>query len=164
MYRTQFSRQLWPRDVFSALDAFTEWDRLQRDLQQALDISPSIQAGIRGWTRGSYPALNVGTTPQSVEIYCFAPGIDPNAIDVQIEKGVLSITGERKADAAAPESGKDQQRNVHIDERYSGKFRRVVTLPDDADPDAVAAQYRDGVLQISVQRRKAAQPRRITVQ
>lgn len=143
-------RSLFPRDVFSELD------RLQREMQQAFDVSPSI----RGLARGGYPAMNVGTTPESVEVYCFAPGIDPNSIDVNIEKGVLTIAGERKSDVPA----KDDKINLHIDERFVGKFRRVVTLPEDADPDAVQASYRDGVLQISVQRRKATQPRRITIQ
>ena len=52
---------------------------------------------------------------------------------------------------------------MHIDERYAGRFRRVVSLPEDIDPDAVQARYRDGVLHISIQRRAAAQPRRIDV-
>jgi HSP20 family protein len=149
-------RSLFPRDVFTTHDVFSELNRLQRDLQQAFDISPSI----RGLARGGYPAMNVGTTPQTVEVYCFAPGIDPNSIDVNIEKGVLTIAGERKSEVQV----KDDKVNLHIDERFAGKFRRVVTLPEDADPDAVQAAYRDGVLQVSVQRRKAAQPRRITVQ
>lgn len=149
-------RSLFPRDVFAARDVFSELDRLQRGLQQAFDISPSI----RGLARGGYPAMNVGTTPQSVEVYCFAPGVDPNTIDVNIEKGVLTIAGERKSEVSV----KDDKVNLHIDERFAGKFRRVVTLPEDADPDAVQASYRDGVLQVSMQRRQAVQPRRITVQ
>lgn len=145
MYRSLFSRNV-----------FAEIDRLQREMQHAFDLSPSI----RGLARGGYPALNVGTTPQSVEVFCFAPGIEPNSIDVQIEKGVLTIAGERRSSLPT----KDDRTNLHIDERFAGKFRRVVTLPDDIDPDAVQATYRDGVLQVSVQRRKAAQPRRISVQ
>jgi len=141
-------RQFFPRDVFA------EMDRLQREMLQAYDISPSI----RGLARGGYPAVNVGTTPKSIELYTFAPGIDPASLDVQIEKGVLTIAGERKADAT-PEKA-----NMHIDERFSGRFRRVVTLPDDADPNAVEARYRDGVLHLSIARKQAAQPRRITIQ
>jgi len=141
-------RPLFPRDVFA------EMDRLQREMLQAFDISPSI----RGHARGGYPAVNVGSTPKSIELYAFAPGIDPATLDVQIEKGVLTVAGERKADPA-PEKA-----SVHIDERFAGRFRRVVTLPDDVDPNAVQASYRDGVLHITVARRQAAQPRRITVQ
>jgi HSP20 family protein len=142
------------RSLFSP-NVFAELGRLQRDLQQALEVSPSI----RGVTRG-YPAMNVGTTPQSVEVYCFAPGIDPATIEVNLEKGVLSITGERHTDLPPT----DKRTTLHIDERFVGKFRRVVALPDDVDPDAVQASYRDGVLQVSIPRKQAAQPKRIVVQ
>jgi len=155
MYRSQLSRNYWPSDLFA------QFDRLQQQLQGTFDVSPGIRSGIRGWARGSYPSLNVGTTPQAVEVYCFAPGVDPKAIEVQIEKGVLSITGERVAEVP---TDKDKQSTMHVDERFSGKFRRVVTLPDDATADGVTAQYRDGVLHVSVPRRKPAEPRRISVQ
>ncbi len=141
-------RSLFPRDVFAELD------RLQREIQQAVDFSPSI----RGVGRGGFPAMNVGGTAKSIEIYAFAPGVDPAALDVQIEKGVLTISGERKLDAV-PEKA-----SLHIDERFAGRFRRVVTLPDDVDASSVQAKYRDGVLHISIARRLAAQPRRITIQ
>lgn len=81
-------------------------------------------------------------------------------LDVQIEKGVLTLAGERKLEAPA----QDAQATIHIDERYAGRFRRVVTLPDDIDANAVQAKYRDGVLHISIPRREAAQPRRISIQ
>ncbi len=143
-------RTLFPRDLFA------EFERLQRDLQQSYDMSPSI----RGFARGGFPAMNVGHTPQTVEIYAFAPGLDPANIDVQIEKGVLTIAGERKVELPP----QDEKTTVHIDERFGGRFRRVLTLPDDVDPNAVQARYRDGVLHINIQRRAAAQPRRIAVQ
>jgi HSP20 family protein len=143
-------RSLFPRDVFAELD------RLQREIQQAFDVSPSI----RGLARGGFPAMNVGSTPRSVELYAFAPGLDPASIEVHLEKGVLTISGERKSDLP----GSDAKATVHIDERFAGRFRRVVTLPDDADPNAVQASYRDGVLHVSIQRVEAALPRRISVQ
>ena len=140
-------RALFPRDVFAELD------RLQREMQQSFDLSPSI----RGLPRG-FPAMNVGSSPKSVEVYAFVPGIDPASLDVQIEKGVLTIAGERKVEVA-PEKA-----TVHIDERFAGPFRRVVTLPDDVDAGAVEAKYRDGVLHISIARKEAVQPRRIAIQ
>jgi HSP20 family protein len=141
-------RSLFPRDWLAELD------RLQRDVQNSFQFSPSI----RGIARGGFPAMNVGGTPQSVEIFAFAPGIDPATLDVQIEKGVLTVAGERQRQHAGPEA------TLHIDERFEGRFRRVVTLPDDIDPNAVDAKYRDGVLRISIGRKQSAQPRRITVQ
>jgi HSP20 family protein len=140
----------FPRDILAELN------RMQQDLQGSFDISPSI----RGIGRGGFPALNVGGTAQSVEIYAFAPGVDPASLDINLDRGVMTIAGERKAELPAT----DAKTTVHIDERYRGRFRRVLTLPDDADPNAVTAQYRDGVLHISVKRRAEAQPRRISIQ
>lgn len=143
-------RSLFPHDMFAELD------RLQREMSQAFEFSPSI----RGLARGGFPAMNVGSSPDSVEIYAFAPGVDPAGIEVHIEKGVLTVAGERPSDLP----GQDVKANVHINERFAGPFRRVVTLPEDADPDKVTARYRDGVLHISIQRRETAKPRRISVQ
>jgi len=141
-------RTLFPRDVFADLA------RLQREMQQAFDSSPSI----RGFGRGGFPALNVGGTAQSVEIYAFAPGLDPQKIEINIDRGVLTIEGER-----APSLPSDDKTAVHINERFSGRFRRVVSLPDDLDPDTVSARYRDGVLNLSIRRHESTLPRRIEV-
>ena len=74
---------------------------------------------------------------------------------------MLTIAGERKQRAGAPDG--DGRTSTHIEERFSGRFRRVVSLPDDIDPDGVEAQYRDGILHVSVKRRESAQPKRIEV-
>ncbi len=144
MYRSMF-----PRDIFA------EMDRLQREIQQAFDMEPSI----RGIGRGGFPALNVGSTPQSVELYAFIPGLDPEKIEVNLERGVLTIAGERNDNL----SSKETKATVHINERFAGRFKRVLSLPEDVNPDSVSAQYRDGVLHISVKRNEAMQPRRISV-
>jgi HSP20 family protein len=151
-HREEFAmyRSLFPRDMFAELD------RLQREIQETFDLSPSI----RGFGRGGFPALNVGGTPQSVEIYAFAPGLDPARLDVNLDQGVLTIAGERPLELPAA----DDKATVHLNERFGGRFRRVVSLTDDLDPDSVSADYREGVLHISVKRRESAQPRRISVQ
>ena len=140
---------LFPRDVFA------EMDRLQRQLQQAFEVSPSI----RGFARGGFPALNVAGTADSAEIYAFAAGLDPASINLQVERGVLSVSGERAS--AVP--GEETEASVHLNERFAGRFHRVITLTDDLDPNDVQATYRDGVLHISIRRREAAKPRRINV-
>jgi HSP20 family protein len=143
-------RSLFPRDLFA------EVDRLQREIQQSVEQYPSI----RGLGRGGFPAINVGGTPNSVEIYAFAPGIDPAQVEVNLDRGVLTVSGQREVKQA----DSDEKRSVHINERFSGRFRRVISLPDDIDPTAVSAKYRDGVLHISIKRRESAQPRRIAIQ
>jgi HSP20 family protein len=142
-------RSLFPYDMFG------EMDRLQREIQQALELSPNI----RGFGRGGFPALNIGGTPQTVEVYAFAPGVDPKSLEIDLERGMLTIAGERKSQL--PDEG--AQSTLHINERFAGSFRRVISLPEDADPDAVEASFKDGLVHISIQRRAAAQPRRITI-
>ncbi len=98
-----------------------------------------------------------GRHAKTIEIYVFAPGVDPATLEVQLERGLLSVASERKS--SLPES--DAKTAVHINERFEGRFRRVITLPEDADPEQVEAKLHDGVLRITVQRRASAQPRRI---
>jgi len=144
------NRLLFPYDIFSELD------RLQRSMQQAFELSPNI----RGIGRGGFPALNIGATKDSLEIYAFAPGLNPETILIQLERNTLSLSGERKSDLIDAY----EKSTVHINERFSGAFHRVVNLPDDIDPDQVTANYRDGVLHVRIKRKQSAVPRRISIQ
>lgn len=141
---------------FSPRDLFAEMDRLQRQMQRAVDLSPSI----RGFARDGFPALNVGGTSDAIEIYAFAPGVDAATLEVGLERGLLTIAGERQTDLPDEQS----KSAVHIQERFRGRFSRTLSLPDDADPEQVTAQLREGILHISVKRRASAQARRITVE
>lgn len=145
MYRSYI-----PRDLFAQIE------RLQRELQQPFGVSPSI----RGAGRGGYPGINIGSTQDAFEIVAFAPGLEASSIEVQIEKGVLTLSGERASDLPT----RDDKITLHIAERFSGRFRRVLSLPDDVQPEAVSARYRDGVLHIKVPRRVAAQSHRINIE
>ena len=77
-------------------------------------------------------------------------------LDISIQNNLLTIDGER---LLISEEGADYYRK----ERYDGNFHRVITLPDDVDPEQVEASYREGVLRISIKRRAASQPRQIQV-
>ena len=140
---------LFPRDLFAELD------RLQRQVQRAFEFSPSI----RGFARGGFPALNVASTPQSVEIYAFAPGLDPAKLEVSVDKGLLTITGERASEL--PQAS--EKVNIYASERFSGAFRRVISLPEDVDSARVDAKYRDGILRIAIPKLERSKPRRIEV-
>lgn len=138
---------------------FAEFERLQRELQQAFG-NVGRPGSIRAVASGAFPAINVGSTPEAVIIHAFAPGIDPAKLDVQVDRGVLTISGERAS--AGPEGS--EKLSMYANERPSGRFRRTVSLSDDADPEQVEAVYRDGVLRISVGRRASTLPRRIQIQ
>lgn len=141
-------------------DVFADFDELQRQLDRLLG-SRSSSSSIRAVERGTFPAVNIGVTAESVEIFAFAPGIDPAKLDVTVDKGLLTIAGERVGRPASADANGKQ--NVYARERSQGAFRRVVSLPEDADPDRVSASYRNGILRIQVQKREASRPRRIEV-
>jgi HSP20 family protein len=140
---------------YTSGDLLSELSRLQRQFQRYSNSSSSI----RGFGRSEFPAINIGGTPESVEIYAFAPGLDPTTIDVTVERGVLTLSGERKS----PLKSDSKTEAVHINERFFGKFRRAVSLSDDVDPSQVSARYSDGILSISVKRRESAQRRQIDI-
>ena len=143
--------------LFSGFDTslFDEFRRLESEMDQLFGRG-SLPAGIRAMRRGTFPPINVGATPERVDVYLFAASLDPKSLDISIQQNLLAVSGERKVPF-------DEAADYYRQERFDGEFRRVITLPDDVDPDRVEARYRDGVLQITVQRREAARPRQITV-
>jgi len=139
---------------------FGEFERLRRELDETFGAS-ALPSSIRSVAAGSLPAINIGRTSTSVEVYAFAPGLDASKVDVTLDRGVLRITGERVSALPDAEHGRV---NVYARERTAGRFTRAIALGDDLDPAHVKASYNDGVLQISIARREAAQAKRITVQ
>lgn len=142
----------------SPIDLLPEFDRLQREMQQAFGAL-GMPSSIRAVARGAFPPLNIGASPKSVEVYVFAPGVDPAKLEVSVDQGLLTIAGERAPDL--PEES--DKLSVHAKERFAGSFKRAVSLPADVDPARIQASYRDGVLRVSAQRRELAQPKRIEV-
>lgn len=138
---------------------FGDFDRLRRELDE-LSAWSGLPTSIRSGAPGAFPAINIGNTATSVEIYAFAPGIDPKQIELTIDRGVLSISGERQPGVPLA----DSRVNVYGNERFAGPFRRAISLPEDIDSTKVSANYRDGVLHVSINRRESALPKRITVQ
>jgi len=85
------------------------------------------------------------------------PGVDPSAIEINMEKGILSIKGERPADAT------EESAKFTRVERQAGSFYRRFALPDSADPDNISATGKNGVLEISIPKRPQTTPRRIAI-
>jgi len=138
-------------------DMFADFEALQRQVEQLL--GNRWPSSIRAAGRGAFPAINMGVTADAVEVYAFAPGIDTSKLEVSVDRGVLTISGERSTDL--PETS--EKVSVYADERFSGPFRRAISLPEDADSSRIDAKYRDGILRITVPKRENAKPRRIEV-
>jgi HSP20 family protein len=144
-------------DLTFSTDLLGEFDRLQR---QMASLFTGFPTSLRASRAGLFPPVNIGSTDDSIEIVAFAPGLDPAQIDVSIDKGLLTISGERNA----PQRDASDDAKVYAQERFTGAFRRVIELPPHADPANVKARYVNGCLTVSVGRSEASKPRAITVQ
>jgi HSP20 family protein len=134
---------------------FEDFRRLEEEMDALFGRWPS-PAGIRSVVPGTYPPINVGTTPDAVDVYLFAAGVDPRSLDIALQQNLLTVAGERKVPV-------EKDVSYYRKERFDGAFRRVISLPEDVDPDRVEAHYRNGVLQIHVKRQEAVRPRQIEV-
>lgn len=134
---------------------FDQFRRLEEEMEELFSGWPGL-VGIRSAVPGGFPPVNIGITDDRLEVYVFAPGINPKSIDVSLRENVLTISGERQTQDHGTTS-------YYRKERFSGSFRRVITLPDDVVADRAEAKYRDGVLQITVPRKEAVKPRLIEV-
>ncbi len=137
-------------------DIFAELNRLQQDVERA--FLPRGASSIRSMPRNTFPVVNVGSTPEAFEVLALAPGIDPSALQLTVDKGLLVLAGERKQELPAGDGV-----TVYARERYQGAFRRVISLPEDADPTAINASYRDGLLRVTVARRASSRPRQVQI-
>jgi HSP20 family protein len=104
------------------------------------------------WT----PAVDVKETDDALTLFVELPGIQKDAIDISLENGVLTVSGEREFDAGEQESF----RRV---ERVYGKFSRAFRVPRDVDGGRVKASYESGVLQLELPKIEAAKPRQIRI-
>jgi HSP20 family protein len=138
-------------------DLFAELNRLQEGFAQA--FRPGAAGSIRALPRRTFPVINVGSTPDAIEVLALAPGVEPAELQVTIDKGLLVIAGERKDDS--PPEGENTA--VYAQERFKGSFRRVIALPEDAVAARISATCRDGMLRVTVPRHEASRPRQIAV-
>lgn len=103
------------------------------------------------------PRVDVKEEKDRFVLYADLPGIDPDDIEVSMDKGILTIKGERSS-----ETTQETDRFSRIERRY-GSFHRRFALPDSADPDGIQARGRHGVLEIVIPKRPEIAPRRIQV-
>lgn len=107
-----------------------------------------------GWV----PAVDIREEASQFVLLADLPGVEPSSIEVQMDKGVLSIKGERAAAAAG------ENELFSRSERGHGAFNRRFTLPDTADAEGIVARSHNGVLEIRIPKRSEAAPRRIQVE
>ena len=111
------------------------------------------EAATRAWA----PALDIAERNDAYVVTVEVPGIKPEQLDITLENGALTISGERRFESET----KDKQ--FHRIERRYGAFRRSISLPDRVRADAVEASFEDGLLQVVVPKAEEAKPKRIEV-
>ncbi|GAC1625688.1 MAG: Hsp20/alpha crystallin family protein [Nevskia sp.] len=126
------------------------------DINRFFDQSAGNDAS-SGATADWSPAVDIEEYADRFVLHADVPGVEPSSIEVTLEKGVLTLGGSR---AEAVQAEGVERRRV---ERTNGRFHRRFSLPDTVDSEAVTAKNSNGVLEIVIPKRAAAQPRRITV-
>lgn len=135
-------------------DVLNEFSRLF-DRAGSNDESNSAVAE---WATGQWPvAVDIEEHADKYVLHADVPGVDPAAIEITLENGVLTLSGSREK---AVEQKDVESRRI---ERIAGRFLRRFTLPESVDADTVKATGKHGVLQIVIPKREAAKARKITV-
>jgi HSP20 family protein len=129
-----------------------EFDSLEQELNRFF-IGNAFGGFAPGWT----PALDVHEDAQNLVVTAELPGLTKEAIEITVNDGVLSISGERK------ESQESKDGEVVRNERFQGSFVRSLTLPKPVAVDQTKASYQNGILTITLPKAEAARPKSIPV-
>ena len=108
------------------------------------------------------PAVDVREYSDRFQLLLDVPGVEPKDVEITLDNGVLTVSGDRAEEKTAGSNGGEQPQQQRI-ERRLGRFYRRFILPDTADAEKVNASGRNGVLEIVIPKQPKAQPRRITV-
>jgi HSP20 family protein len=147
----------WQRPELSPFLGFGQLTSLRDEIDRLFEAPMAELATttrlLSGWT----PVLDVYEDKENVIVKAELPGMKREEIEVSLHEGCLSISGERKAE----EKHKDSEQ--YRSERYVGRFQRTVSLPTPVAGDKVKAQYKDGVLTITLPKTEEAKPRQIDI-
>lgn len=128
------------------------FDLLDRDFNRTL--RGTSQKRDARWV----PAVDIVEEEERFVLRADVPGVSPEDIDISMDKGVLTVAGERRADSGTETNG------IRRIERRSGRFERRFTLPETADAGRISANSKNGTLEVSIPKLAEVKPRRITVE
>lgn len=140
-------------DLFREMENITrEMDNLFRGLGLGQVLEPSFATSIGG---RSYPRINLREDANNVYVEALLPGVDTKALEMTVLKNTLTLAGERKNGI--------ENVSWHRRERGVGRFLRTIDIPVDIDTEGVKADYRDGVLTVTMPKAETARPKRIEI-
>ncbi len=146
------------------------WDPVQglelvrREMERVFDQVDPVRrvvnrlAGLPANGGRLFPPLNVSEDKDNLFVEALAPGLDPDSIEVSVLRDQLRISGVKSAinPDIKPEA-------YHRSERGAGRFMRAISLPIEVDGDKVAAEYKNGLLLLTLPKHEAAKPKKISV-
>lgn len=147
----------WTRPEFSTWPAVGRLSNLRDEIDRLFEVPLAELAQTSRLLSGWNPAMDVSEDKDNVYVKAELPGMKKEEIDVSLHDGCLSISGERK-DESKHEAGE-----VYRAERFFGRFQRTITLPTPIAADKVKAQYRDGILNITLPKTEESKPKHIDV-
>ncbi|RLD15908.1 Hsp20/alpha crystallin family protein [candidate division KSB1 bacterium] len=103
------------------------------------------------------PLMNIEETKDAYKISVELPGMEKDDIDIEVKDNVLTISGEKK------EERESEEGTFYRRERRFGKFSRSINLPNDINIDDISAEYKNGVLMLTLPKTEEAKPKKITV-
>lgn len=130
------------------------FDRFDGDLWRTpfrrpiFDVEPFWH---REWSLTAVPAVDIAEKDHAYEVTAELPGMDENGIEVTTVNGNLVIKGEKK------EEKEEKKKDYHLSERRYGSFERRFQLPDGVEPDKIAANFKNGILTVTVPKKPEAQ-------
>ncbi|MFO7881975.1 MAG: Hsp20/alpha crystallin family protein [Kosmotogaceae bacterium] len=131
-------------------NVFTPFVDLQREIDRMFDEAFE-DFGIRRSTRNGFiPTVNIYETEDAVNIEMEIPGIEKDALDIDLSDGVLTVKGEKKNER------EDESKNYHLYERTFGSFNRSFRIPDNVDQNKAKAKYENGILKIELPKKEEA--------
>jgi len=139
-------------------DPWSLMPRLQDEINKLLGNVQQTD-GSSSATATWIPAVDIHEFSNRFELYVDVPGVDPNSVELTLEEGVLTLSGER-VQKGSKADGEPQYRRT---ERSQGQFYRRFVLPDTVDSDKVNAAGKDGVLTVTIPKKAKAMPRRIQI-
>jgi HSP20 family protein len=132
-------------------------DRMNRLFDDAFRGARS-QGSEEEWALGSWsPAVDIFEHEGAIVLKAELPGVDPADVEVRVENNVLTLRGERKVDNEV------KKESYHRVERAYGTFTRSFTLPTVVDTEKIKAEYKDGVLRVTLPKREEAKPKQISI-
>jgi HSP20 family protein len=147
----------WQRPELATWPAFGRLTDLRDEIDRLFEIPMAELAQTSQLFSGWTPALDMFEDKDQVMVRVELPGMKKEDIEVSLHEDNLSISGERKYEE------KKEEAEVYRAERFFGRFQRTVSLPAMVESDKIKAQYKDGILTITLPKAEEAKPKHIDV-